>query len=231
MVFFAIEGTTEIRAEMDRIVHDFLPEKGLDAETAQRFLEQFDTRLKYYIAPDSPAMKNDKNRGKNHYCHAATVVAVTVAAVKKGGKKWFTADKIEPAKVKYPERLLVIDVPFTKRDKESLTLKINDKLSLQCEHPARQVSMGTLYCLWPYYQEEYPHVVTLTKPYYLAEIPAQLGCTRRRWATTPVQPRTLSCRCRTRPSPMSRNSAPSSRRETRRPSACRPMRNGSTQPG
>jgi formylglycine-generating enzyme required for sulfatase activity len=31
--------------------------------------------------------------------------------------------------------------------------------------------MGTLYCLWPYYQEEYPHPVTLTKPYYLAEIP------------------------------------------------------------
>src|SRR6516165_5203157 len=64
MVFFAIDGTAEIRAEVDRILNAFLPEKGLDAEAAQKLLEQFDTRLKYYIVPDSPATKNDRNRGQ-----------------------------------------------------------------------------------------------------------------------------------------------------------------------
>jgi formylglycine-generating enzyme required for sulfatase activity len=172
MVLFAIDGVDEIRAEVKRIANDFLPEKGLDAEAAQKVLGQFDARLKYSIAPDSPALKNDKNRGDNHYCHGARSVAVTGAVVEKGGKKWITANKIEPAQLKYPERLLAADVPFTTSDKAPLTLKIGDELALRCVYiPSGRFLMGTPYCLWPYYQEEYPHVVTLTKPYYLAEIP------------------------------------------------------------
>src|SRR5580658_3462382 len=53
MALFAIEGTAEFRAEVDRIVSDFFPEQGLDAEAAVKLLEQFDTRLKYYIAPNN----------------------------------------------------------------------------------------------------------------------------------------------------------------------------------
>jgi formylglycine-generating enzyme required for sulfatase activity len=172
MVLFAIDGPAEIRAEVERIVNDFLPENGFDAAAAQKLLEQFDTRLKYYVAPDSPALKNDKNRGKNHYCQAARAIALTGTVVEKGGKKWITANKIEPALLKYPERLLAADSPFMKSDKEPLALKIDDKLALKCVFiPPGRFLMGTPYCVWPYYQEEYPHVVTLTKPYYLAEIP------------------------------------------------------------
>ena len=47
MALFAIDGTAEIRAEVDRIVNDFFPEKGLDAEAAVKLLKKFDTRLKY----------------------------------------------------------------------------------------------------------------------------------------------------------------------------------------
>src|SRR4029078_407087 len=54
MVIFAIDGTHEIREEVDRIVKDFYPEGGLDAEAAQKLMDQFSTRLKYYISPDSP---------------------------------------------------------------------------------------------------------------------------------------------------------------------------------
>jgi formylglycine-generating enzyme required for sulfatase activity len=172
MALFAIDGTAEIRAEVDRIVNDFFPEKGLDAEAAVKLLEQFDARLKYDIAPNSPALKDDKNRGNNHYCHAARAVAVTGAVVEKDGKKSITADKIDPAVLKYPERMLAADTPFMKSDKEPLILRIDDKLTLKCiAIPPGKFLMGTLYCVWPYYQEEYPHLVTLTKPYYLAEIP------------------------------------------------------------
>jgi formylglycine-generating enzyme required for sulfatase activity len=172
MVLFAIDGTAEIRAEVERIINDFLPKQGIDANAAQRLLGQFDARLKYYIAPESPVLNNDKNQGKNHYCHAARAVAITGTIVERGGKKWITADKIEPSRLKYPDKLLAADKPFVKSDKEPLALKIDDKLALRCVYiPPGRFLMGTLYCLWPYYQEEYPHVVTLTKPYYLAEIP------------------------------------------------------------
>src|SRR3954469_19885389 len=53
MALFPNDGPAQIRAEVDRIANDFLPEKGLDAEAAVKLLEQFDTRLKYYIAPNS----------------------------------------------------------------------------------------------------------------------------------------------------------------------------------
>src|SRR5262245_31152636 len=172
MALFAIDGTAEIRAEVDRIVNDFFPAKGLDAEAAVKLLEQFDTRLKYYIAPNSPALKDDKNRGNTHYCHAARAITATGAVVEKEGKKWITAGKIAPAVLKYPARMLAADTPFVKSDKEPLILRIDERLALKCiPIPPGKFLMGTLYCLWPYYQEEYPHLVTLTKPYYLAEIP------------------------------------------------------------
>src|SRR6266849_1845102 len=67
MVLFAIDGTAEIRAEVDRIMKDLYPDKGLDGPAAQKLMNQFDARLKFYLAPDSPALKDNKNRGKNHY--------------------------------------------------------------------------------------------------------------------------------------------------------------------
>src|SRR5258706_12687072 len=68
MVIFAIDGTREVREEVDRIVKDFYPDDGLDADAAQKLMDQFSARLKYYISPDSPALqdpKYTKNRGKN----------------------------------------------------------------------------------------------------------------------------------------------------------------------
>src|SRR5213596_392514 len=62
MVLFAIDGTAEIRAEVDRTMKDFYPDKGLEAEAAQKLMDQFSARLKFYLAPDSPALKDDKNR-------------------------------------------------------------------------------------------------------------------------------------------------------------------------
>ena len=91
--------------------------------------------------------------------------------------------------------------------------------------------MGTLYCLWPYYQEEYPHRVTLTKPYYLAEIPVTQEIYEAVMGTNPSTVKDPQLPVRTRASTTSRSSVPFSQRRTRRPSVCLPMRNGSTQLG
>jgi hypothetical protein len=172
MVLFAIDGTAEIRAEVDKIMKEFYPDQGLDAESAEKVMDQFSARLKYYLAPDSPALKDDKNKGKNHYCQAATASAVTGVVAEKDGRKWITAAKIEPATLKYPEKMLAADKPFAKNDKEPVTLKITDKLTLKCVYiPPGKFQMGTPVYMWPYFQEEYPHTVTLTKPFYMAEIP------------------------------------------------------------
>lgn len=71
---FAIDGTPEIRSEVDKIMKEFYPERGLDGDAAQKLMDQFGARLKFLIDPDSPALKASKNGGKNHYCQPAAAM-------------------------------------------------------------------------------------------------------------------------------------------------------------
>jgi formylglycine-generating enzyme required for sulfatase activity len=172
LALFAIDGTPEVRAEVERILKEHFPEQGLDSEAAQKLMDEFSLRLKYYIAPDSPALKDTKNTGAGHYCMPATASAVTGAVSEKDGKKWLTATRIEPGKLRYPAKMLVDDKPFVMPSREPIVLKVGDKLTLRCVHiPAGKFLMGTPFYMWPYHVEEYPHPVTLTHDYYLAEIP------------------------------------------------------------
>jgi formylglycine-generating enzyme required for sulfatase activity len=172
MVVFAIDGTPEVRAELDKIMKEFYPAKGLDGEAAQKVIDQFDARLKFYITPDSLALKDVKNTGKNHYCQGAQASAVTGVVTEREGKKWISAARVEPTKLKFPDRMLATDKPFVMPDKAPVILKISDKLTLKCVYiPPGKYLMGTPVYMWPYFQEEYPHMVTLTKPFFMAEIP------------------------------------------------------------
>src|SRR5262249_36019944 len=76
LVVFAIDGTPEVRATLEQIMKDYYPDKGLDAEAAQKLIDQFSARLKYHIAPDSPALKTLEPKAKSHYCMPATASAV-----------------------------------------------------------------------------------------------------------------------------------------------------------
>jgi formylglycine-generating enzyme required for sulfatase activity len=172
MVLFAIDGTRAVRADVDRIVKDFYPANGLDAAAARRLMDQFSARLKFYIAPHSPALKDNKNTGKNHYCMPAQASAVTGVVTEKDGKRWITATRIEPATLKYPARMLEPDKPFVMPDKPPVVLKVGNKLTLKCVYiPPGKFLMGTPVYMWPYFVEEYPHTVTLTRPFYMAEVP------------------------------------------------------------
>lgn len=169
---FAIDGPPEIRADVDRILAEIHPEKGLDADAAQKLMDAFSARLKFRLAPDSPALKDGKNTGKNHYCMPAAASAVTGTVVEKDGVKWITATRIEPAALKFPAPLLVADAPTAMPGKAPVVLKIGDALTLPCiALPPGKFLMGTPVFMWPYFVEEYPHVVTITKPLFMAEIP------------------------------------------------------------
>jgi formylglycine-generating enzyme required for sulfatase activity len=55
-------------------------------------------------------------------------------------------------------------------DKEPLILKITDKLTMKCiKVPPGRYLFGSPFYEFPRWQDEFPHMVTLTKPYYMAE--------------------------------------------------------------
>ena len=70
LVVFAIDGTAEVRATVELIMKDFYADNGLDAEAAQKLMDQFSTRLKYHIAPDSPALKRREEHRRQPLLHA-----------------------------------------------------------------------------------------------------------------------------------------------------------------
>jgi len=162
---YVLDGPPEVKAEFDKIMAEYYPEKGLDGEAARKLQDQFTARLKYFIdGPLADKLAKDATYG------ARQVMAVTGAVSEKDGKKWITASKCEPTPFQYPGKMLAPDKPFVMPDKPPLVLTINETLSLKCIYvPPGKFFMGEPYFQCPHWMEDPPHMVTLTKPYYMAE--------------------------------------------------------------
>ena len=164
---YALDGPPEVKAEFERIMAECYPAKGLDGDAARKLQDRLTLRLKYFI--DGPIA--DKLRKRATY-GARQVMAVTGVIRERDGKKWITASKCEPTRFQYPARMLAPDRPFVMPDKRPLVLEVNDQLSLKCIWvPPGRFLMGEPYYQCPHWQEAPPHMVALTKGFYLAEHP------------------------------------------------------------
>jgi hypothetical protein len=180
-VFFqAYDGTPEVKAEFEKILAEYFPDKGLDADAARKLQDQFMTRLRYEVG--GPLVEELHKV----VMYSAPYMALTGVISERDGKRWITASKYEKlyTDIKHPKysfphssfpaKLLTPDKPFVMPDREPLVLKISDALSLRCIY----VAPGRFFMGEPLYQathgnaaEDAPHMVTLTKGYYLAEHP------------------------------------------------------------
>jgi hypothetical protein len=167
LFLLAYNGTPAIKAEFDKIMAEHYPDKGLDADAARNVQDQFMTRLKYHI--DGPLVEK---MYKEAQWTVRGVMAVTGVVAEKDGKKWITASKWEPTKFAFPAKMLSPDKPFVMPSRQPLVLKMGGDLSLKCIYvPAGRFLMGEPYYQCPHWQEDPPHIVTLTRPVYMSEIP------------------------------------------------------------
>ena len=164
LVLFAVEGPPEVSRTLDEIMKEYWPGDSLDGDQARKFQEQFEKRLMYWIVPGKINPKE--------YRWGNPPKAVTGVISEKDGKKWMEVSKLEDTRLKYPAKMLAPDKPFKMPGKEPLMLKITDTLSLKCIRlPAGKLLTRDPFYLVPRWDDPFPFMVTLTKPFYLSEIP------------------------------------------------------------
>ncbi len=188
-IMYAVEGTPAI-AEQVRTIMASYPDRGLDVDDALKIQDQFTRHLVYFIAPGPIAHEIHKSVEAG-----SGLLALTGTIQNKDGKNWITVARYEPANVNYPARMLARDRPFLPAGQEPLVLEIGNKLALQCILlPAGRFLQGS-----PFYQrrcqDEYPHEVVLTRPFYMSEIPvtqeifeAVMGKNNPAWSKGPKCP-------------------------------------------
>jgi formylglycine-generating enzyme required for sulfatase activity len=169
---YAIDGTPAIRAALAQIVAESYPAGGLGGDAALKLQERLTERLKYFVAPDSPVVDDMFKTLHSYECHG-NAYALTGVLSEKDGRKWITVGRYAALpRLNYPARMLAPDQPFASAGKEPLTLTIKDGLSLKCVLlPPGKFLLGTPFYMVPRHLEEYPHMVTLTKPFYMSEVP------------------------------------------------------------
>ncbi len=175
-VLIAVDGSPAIAAVVAGVMHDCYPERGLDAAAAVKLQERFAAVLRFYLDPDSPAKPppGQENPGPSHYCHCAFPYAITGTISEHDGRKWIRATRVDAlgSQLQYPAVMMKPDVPRAMPDGPPLLLKISSSLTLRCiKIPPGSCLMGEHIYVASRYLEQTPHVCTLTKPYYLSEIP------------------------------------------------------------
>jgi formylglycine-generating enzyme required for sulfatase activity len=164
-IIYALDGTPEVVGEVRKIMEGY-PDRGLDVDDALAIQDQFTRHLTYFISPGALAEKIHKDVEAG-----SRLLALTGTISEQDGKRWIAITGYQPADVQYPERMLRADRPFAAQGKEPLLLKIDDKLTLKCIHlPAGRFLQGSPF-YQRRYQDEYPHEVVLTKPFFMSEIP------------------------------------------------------------
>ena len=178
-IIFAFEGTPEVEANFKDIFKDLIAGNSINYQQSKAIEESLHKRLKYYLAITEEVNKISWSEKGN--C-GGRFVAITGVLSEKDGKKVITPSKISEkmpvgnstyaAKYKYPDGFYAPDKPFKMPGKNPLILKVTDTLSLKCILlPRGDFMMRKPFWLIGRWNDEYPRHITLTKPFWLAEIP------------------------------------------------------------
>ncbi|GEM_PF-2452230 len=167
----ALDGPKEIKDEYDAILAKYYSntEGSLNSTQARALQNQFTSRLMYNVDGSEQAalFKAAQWSGRSLYNLTGTISA------KPDGTVWFTCtgQSANTTSNPYPARMKQADVPLSTSSVPALELKVGSA-TLRCLHiDPGQFLMGEPYYMLISWQEVPPHMVTLSKGFYVAEIP------------------------------------------------------------
>ncbi len=170
-LFLAFDGTPEIAAAYQDVFKELIAGNSLNYQQARAIDDGIDARLKFFITPGpaTDTIKKEWSGGNVGGCSKS----VTGVISQEGGKKWITPSaitKLPPPK--YPPGMYAPDKPFKKPGDKPLILNVTDKLTLKCILlPRGEFMMEVPNWVLLRYADEASRHITLTKPFWLAEIP------------------------------------------------------------
>ena len=172
-VVYAVEGTPEIESTLNDLVEQYFPEEGMNSEQSQLFLDKYTEKLKYFISGPYDIVREIHNITERFSMY----MTLTGKIYEKDGVKWFEVSSYtSPGQESdfipnFPGRMLQPDKPLVPITEEPIFLKVTHAQKLKCICiPAGSYMQGSGF-YERRFQDEYPHKVTLTKSFYISEIP------------------------------------------------------------
>jgi hypothetical protein len=193
-IFYAVKGSGYVDRTMSALLDRYYPNpaNGVTVDQAALFLDKMTEQLKFYITNPISDSLPGINAGHANIKWGILMVELTGTVEFREGKRYFTVTsgrRISDYGI-YPDALKAPDVPISRNtDKADFKLRLNESLSVVCKYiPAGSFFMGSPFYQAPRYQDEYPHKVTLTKSYYMTEVPITQAMWKAVMDTLPVPP-------------------------------------------
>lgn len=193
-IFYAVKGAGYVDKTMRRLLDRHYPDpaNGVTADQASLFLDKMTEKLKFYITNPISDSIPGLSAGHLNIDWGILMVELTGTVAKKDGKRYLTVTsgrRINDYSI-YPGVLMAPDVPIVRNTgKSDFRLRFNDHISVKCKYiPAGSFFMGSPFYQAPRYQDEYPHKVTLTRSYYMTEVPITQAMWKAVMGSLPVPP-------------------------------------------
>jgi hypothetical protein len=168
LYFTALDGPPQIKQAFSSVIAKYYPATGsMNAAQARTLEDQFIAQLTYNV--DGADQSNLLSLAQYTVRNAYELTGST--AVKNGGT-WLTitAD-MQGNDFQYPAHMMDPDVPLVMPSKPNLVLNVGSTTMTFIHVAPGSFLMGEPRYMIPTWMEDPPHVVTLTKGYYLAETP------------------------------------------------------------
>jgi hypothetical protein len=192
----ALDGPPEVKQAYASVVAAYPMQGSVGAEAAVALADQFTAQLTYNV--DGPAAS--ALFGETQYT-GRSIYDLTGAVSVKNGVTFLTLASYGAGDAfQYSAHMLDPSVAIVSAGKAPLVLTVGSQTMTFLYVPPGQFLMGEPYYTMPSWQEDPPHLVTITKGYYLAETPitwalyqAATGTDLRTGGEDPQAAANLSC--------------------------------------